>query len=120
MHSYSRPFDRATALWNAVGTGIQPVLRAANAVIPAPARVAPRPPRLPRPPKPQPETSPQQLDAILARLDAAKQDWVRVGTEDRAELLGKCLQNAIDLAPQFAEASSAAKGSYEGGLGDEM
>lgn len=117
-----RPLPRlqATAVWDAVGAGLQPLLRGINAAIPRPLRTRPRPPRLPRPPAPQPETAPDALDALLARLDGAKAAWTRVGLRERARLLRRCTENFIQMTPEIAEVTAAAKGSYEGGLGDEM
>ncbi|KAI8465000.1 MAG: Aldehyde/histidinol dehydrogenase [Monoraphidium minutum] len=68
----------------------------------------------------RPETPPAALAAALGRLSAAKAEWVGVGTAERAALLRACLENALELAPAVAEAGSAAKGCYEGGLGDEL
>lgn len=114
------PTDRATAAWDLVGVGLQPILRGINAVIPRALRTRPRAPRLPRPPPPQPETSADMLEAMLRRLDGAKARWVKVGARERAQLLKECTRNFISMVREFAEASSAAKGSYESGLGDEM
>jgi hypothetical protein len=103
-----------------VGVGLQPILRTLNAMIPRVARTRPRPARLPRPPPPQPETSPAELEAIVARVDASKAQWTRVPARERGRLLKACTDNFIRMAREFAEAGAAAKGAYEGGLGDEM
>jgi hypothetical protein len=103
-----------------VGVGLQPLLALLNAAIPGFARTRPRAPRLPRPPPPQPETDPAALEALLGGLDAAKGRWVRVPTRERAALLRATMDNFIAMLREFAAASAAAKGSYEGGLGDEM
>ena len=100
--------------------GLQPVLRVLNAAIPRVMRARPHPVRLPRPPPPQPETSPEELERLLTRLDGAKGQWVAVGTRERARLLKQCMHNFIDMLRDFASASASAKGAYEGGLGDEM
>jgi len=113
-------YTQATAVWDTVGVGLQPLLRVLNAAIPRFARTRTHKPRLPNPPAPQLETSPAELETILARLDGSKQQWIRVGTKERARMLKKCLNNFIDMLVEFAEASSTAKGSYESGLGDEM
>lgn len=89
-------------------------------MIPPALRTRPHAPRLPRPPAPQPETPPDQIEAMLARLDKSKYDWVRLGTAERAELLRRCLKGALELAREVAGAGAAAKGSYESGLGDEL
>ncbi len=103
-----------------MGVGLQPVLRLLNAAIPRALRTRCKQPRLPNPPAPQPETGAAELEAILQRLDAAKQAWVRVGAKERARLVKKCMGNFISMLNEFAEASARAKGSYETGMGDEM
>lgn len=100
--------------------GLQPVLRGINAAIPRALRTRARPARLPRPPPPQPETPPAELEAIVARVDKSKAAWVALGERERARLLRRCLDNFIALCPDIARASAAAKGAYEGGLGEEM
>ena len=92
----------------------------ANAAFPPALGIRPQRPRLPRPPAPQPETPPDQIAALLSRLDGAKAGWVAVGAPERAGLLRECLANALALAREFAEVSTETKGGYEGGLGDEM
>ncbi|GBF87574.1 NAD-dependent aldehyde dehydrogenase [Raphidocelis subcapitata] len=120
MQYHTKGMDRATALWDVVGVGLQPILRTLNAMIPRVARTRARPARLPRPPPPQPETSPAELEAIVSRVDASKAQWTRVPARERARLLKDCTQNFIRMAREFAEAGAVAKGAYEGGLGDEM
>jgi hypothetical protein len=53
-------------------------------------------------------------------LDEHKQKWVLVDTKQRAALLSACLKNFMTLAKDMAVAGTSAKGSYEGGFGDEM
>lgn len=111
---------QATAVWDLVGAGLQPLLRVSNALIPGSLRTRPGTAKLPCPPPPQPETSLADLDAILKRLDGAKQQWVKVGTKERQQLLHQCTANFISICHEIAQASAIAKGSYESGLGDEM
>lgn len=112
--------SQATAFWDSIGLGLQPVLRAINGAIPRGLRTRPRPARLPRPPPPQPETPPAELESLLSRVDGAKAEWVKVGAKERRRLLRACMGNFIELCRDIAAASAAAKGAYEGGLGDEM
>ncbi|KAF8059215.1 ARC6 [Scenedesmus sp. PABB004] len=83
-------------------------------------KVRPRRAVLPLPHEPLPASSTAEVDAALARLDAAKTSWVELGTHARAALLGRCLKGVMALAPQMAAAGTRAKGSYEGGVGDEL
>jgi hypothetical protein len=57
---------------------------------------------------------------MLHRLQANKLNWVQVDANERADLLSACLKNMIALAPEMARVGTVAKGSYEGGIGDEM
>jgi acyl-CoA reductase-like NAD-dependent aldehyde dehydrogenase len=109
----------ATAFWNRVGSALQPVLKLADATritgkIPLGKAV------LPVPQQPHAASSKPEIDSMLHRLQANKLNWVQVDANERADLLSACLKNMIALAPEMARVGTVAKGSYEGGIGDEM
>ena len=100
-----------------IGSALQPALGLLSSIPGirrSPATHAP-----PRPFAPQPATSPQDLDAKIARLDAAKRSWVAQTPAHRIELLRKVLANCLEVAPYLASDCVQAKGSYGGGLGEE-
>eukprot|EP00775_Hariotina_reticulata_P008790 gene8790-8968_t len=109
----------ATALWNLVGSALQPVLKLANATK-ITGKTPLGKPVLPVPQKPHAASSKQEVDSILDTLQANKHNWVQVDVSERAELLSACLKNVLALAPELARVGTVAKGSYEGGSGDDM
>lgn len=109
----------ATGFWNAFGVSLQPLLRLADKGR-LTGKIRPLAPLLPVPHKPVEPSSFQEIDELLDKLASKKLQWVQVDTEERAELLTGCLNNVMALAVQLAQAGTLAKGSYEGGIGDEM
>lgn len=109
----------SAAFWNGVGVVLQPLLRLADTTG-ITGKVAPRPAVLPTPHRPHAPTTAPEVDVLLQRLDAAKASWVAVEPARRAELLGQCVKHVMELAPEMARVGTAAKGSYEGGVGDDM
>lgn len=109
----------ASAFWNVCGASLQPILRLADKTK-ITGKIKPLAPVLPVPPKPVETSSFREIDEHLRRLDACKSEWVQLGTKQRAQLLTQCLRNFMTMTEQFARAGTEAKGSYEGGIGDEM
>jgi acyl-CoA reductase-like NAD-dependent aldehyde dehydrogenase len=106
-------------VWNAVGVSLQPILHVAEDTgvlgrVPLPRTV------LPVPHEPLPATSNALIDAHLQALDEHKQQWVRTDTATRARMLAKVQRNTAALASQLAAAGTAAKGAYEGGVGEDL
>ena len=116
---YSPLEQMATAFWHIVGATLQPLLRVADKTK-ITGKVKPRRAVLPVAPKPVEASSLEEIDSHLDQLDSHKDQWVQLDTRHRAQLLTECLKNTMALAEQFARTGTAAKGSYEGGLGDEM
>lgn len=108
-----------TKVWNAVGAGLQPLLKLADdtALL---GRVPVPPTTLPVPHEPHEATSTAKIDEVLKGLDAHKQQWVSTSTKQRAELLKQVLENVVQLGPKLAHAGGRHKGSYESGDGEEM
>jgi hypothetical protein len=105
--------------WHKFGAVLQPLLRFADvAHIPGKSRTGR--PVLPVPHKAMKSTTLNELNTKLQSLTSHAGGWVATSTAVRARLLDECLANAMALAPQLAAAGTSAKGSYEGGLGDEM
>ena len=109
----------ATAFWNAFGCSLQPILRFADK-FKVTGKIKPRVAVLPVPHSPIEASRTLEVDEHLQRLQSHKQDWVNVDTQQRAQLLTECLKNAMAMAEELATTGTAAKGSYEGGIGDEM
>jgi hypothetical protein len=108
-----------TAFWNGFGTALQPILKLCDRTS-ITGKVKPRQAILPLPHTPIAASSTAEVDNALQRLDDNKQKWVLVDTTQRAALLTACLKNFMTLAKDMAVAGTNAKGSYEGGIGDEM
>ncbi len=64
------------------------------------ATVAPKVSSTPRP----------QLDAVVARLAAKKNEWTRVSTAKRADYLERCIVKTLSVAPEWVKAACEAKG----------
>lgn len=109
----------AASFWHVVGASLQPILRIVDKAK-ITGKVKPRRAVLPVAPKPVEASSFEEIDAHLHHLESQKDQWVQLDTQHRAQLLTECLKNTMALAEQFAKAGTAAKGSYEGGLGDDM
>eukprot|EP00879_Flechtneria_rotunda_P002109 GHRR01002290.1.p1 GENE.GHRR01002290.1~~GHRR01002290.1.p1 ORF type:complete len:475 (+),score=123.50 GHRR01002290.1:591-2015(+) len=109
----------ATSFWNGFGAALQPVLHFADRTG-VTGKIKPRAAILPVPQQPMPASSTAEIDNLLQQLDNHKIKWVHVDTKQRGKLLLKCLKNVMRMAPDFAKVGTIAKGSYEGGIGDEM
>jgi hypothetical protein len=115
----SKGLNAKTRFWDAVGVGLQPLLKLADdtgllgrGAVPAPC--------LPVPNEPHPATPKAKVDEIIKLLDANRQQWVSTSPKQRAELLGQVLQNVMQSAPQLAKLGTHYKGSYEPAEGEEM
>lgn len=108
-----------TAFWNGFGCMLQPILKFCDRTA-ITGKVKPRKAILPLPHTPIAASSTTEVDNALQRLDEHKQKWVLVDTKQRAALLTACLKNFMALAKDMAAEGTRAKGSYEGGIGDEM
>ncbi len=51
-----------------------------------------------------------EVDALVARLAARKHDWTKVGTDERAVLLEKCIEHTLGVAHAWVRAACEAKG----------
>lgn len=98
---------------------LQPILKFCDRTA-ITGKVKPRKAILPLPHTPIAASSTTEVDNALQRLDEHKQKWVLVDTKQRAALLTACLKNFMALAKDMAVEGTRAKGSYEGGIGDEM
>lgn len=111
--------SRETAFWNLVGASLQPILKFADKTN-ITGKLKPKKATLPVPHTQILPSSKTEVDTILQRLDETKQQWLHVGAKKRAELLTACLNNVLHLAKMMATVGTVAKGSYEGGIGDEL
>jgi acyl-CoA reductase-like NAD-dependent aldehyde dehydrogenase len=107
------------AFWNGFGNALQPILKFCDRTA-ITGKVRPRQAVLPLPHTSIAAFSTAEVDNALQRLDEHKQKWVLVDTKQRAALLTACLKNFMTLAKDMAVAGTSVKGSYEGGIGDEM
>lgn len=55
-----------------------------------------------------------QVNAIVARLAARKNDWPKVGTRERAALLEKCIERTLGISREWVRAACEAKGIQPG------
>lgn len=65
-------------------------------------------------------TKETDIMAAMARLDKKKDEWVKIPTDARADMLAACQKRIPDIAQQAAAAAVRHHGSYGGGLGDEL
>jgi hypothetical protein len=65
-------------------------------------------------------TSFDALESSLSRLHSSKAKWVALSCTDRLELTQQVLRNLLTVAPGLASDSCKAKGSWGGGVGEEM
>ncbi|MCB9679491.1 MAG: aldehyde dehydrogenase [Alphaproteobacteria bacterium] len=66
------------------------------------------------PPPTVPATSIEQVDAMLARLEAHRTKWVQTSAADRAALLRRCMETTAAHADRWADIACRVKG-YEPG-----
>lgn len=104
-------------MWGVIGGLAVPAFRCLESV--RQLKAQPCPVRLPVGFERQPVTPTDELNRIVAQLDAKKSSWARLGCKERAALLQSCLNNLVEVSRPQAEASIAAKGSYGSGLGEE-
>lgn len=76
-------------------------------------------PHFPEPPAHQPPTPIEEVDALVASLEGAKERWVATSSEERIALLQQCLVTTEATARDWAETGCRAKGlevgsSHEG------
>jgi acyl-CoA reductase-like NAD-dependent aldehyde dehydrogenase len=108
-----------TAFWNGFGNALQPILKLCDRTA-ITGKVRPRQAILPLPHTSIAASSTAEVDNALQRLDEHKQQWIQQDAKQRAALLTACLKNFMTLAKDMAVAGTNAKGSYEGGIGDDM
>jgi hypothetical protein len=105
-------------MFSYIGASLQPLLGAVSR-IPG-VRLPPKPICPPRPFAPRPDSTREELDAQLSRLDKNKAAWVAQSPAQRAQLLTAVLGNLEKIAPRLACDIAMSQGSYGEGIGAEM
>ncbi|GLC43064.1 hypothetical protein PLESTM_001426900 [Pleodorina starrii] len=103
-------------MWTTLGSALQPVLGLLDRHVPS----APtQPVKLPRRITPQPPTPRERVEEVVDRLDARKSAWTRMPCRERAQLLRRCMDSLMAVEEDLARTSTAHKGSYGSGIGEE-
>lgn len=90
---------RKVKMWQVLGGAVAPLLGFLDHYVMPPLKVKPQPVRLGRPQPVQPETPIDEVDAKIRRLKAAATPWAQVSSAERAKLLRRCLDNAVEVSP---------------------
>ncbi|GFR42934.1 hypothetical protein Agub_g3832, partial [Astrephomene gubernaculifera] len=102
--------------WTIAGKILQPVFGTLDRFVPS---APPKPIQLPRRVTPMPPTPPLFIEAIIERLDARKEAWIKMPCSERADLLRECMTCMMKVEEELARVSTRAKGSYGVGIGEE-
>jgi acyl-CoA reductase-like NAD-dependent aldehyde dehydrogenase len=60
------------------------------------------------------------LDQVIASLHDNAKTWADLKPADRAALLRECITTTVEVAEEAASAATAYKGSFGGGIGEEL
>jgi len=80
-------------------------------------------------PKVKPEITPvafepipptTNLDQVIASLHENAEAWADLKPADRAALLRECITTTLEVAEEASTAATAYKGSFGGGIGEEL
>ena len=82
-------------------------------------RRARKPFRAPKPHQPHAPTSIANVDKALKVLEGERPFWALTTSSDRVQLLEQCIERMLRATEDVVERTVEAKGSYEGGKGEE-
>jgi acyl-CoA reductase-like NAD-dependent aldehyde dehydrogenase len=100
-----------------LGNAQQPLLAVAERLL-SRYKPAPKPEVIPRAFKPIPPST--NIDQVIAALNDKAQAWADLKPAERAALLRECITTTMDVAEEAATAATAYKGSFGGGIGEEL
>jgi len=113
----TRPPSVSVSLARALGSGLSPVLRVLSHVFgkcgkgQQPAVYGERQP---------PVEQLEDIEDVLARLDANATGWRHTSLRDKAMLLRACADSVHEHGKRIVEISTRAKGSYDTGIAEEL